>query len=460
MNIRFFLRQTKYMAYRSFYCFVAFFFVMLVSNSLKAQTTFNSLENFISYATSRSVNLQSGQIRLDQAKQAKLAALLAIPDINANTFFNYTNNTQIPVTLVPAGAFGGDTGAGGGNNSGFRELQFGVKYNSNWTATAEIKLFNLQGWEGLKLSKMNIEATNSDNKLTNKLLQEDIASIYYNIITLQEQLKATKQNLLVADTLKQIVENKFQQGLVKPQEVNNAKANFLNTSESVKQIEFMISQQYLALKTLCDIPESEGIAINESIDESKIGKVTNIDFNQLSIENNTWKEKRAWSSYQQAKFSQVPTISFVISGTKQQFNPNAGLFDSNVRWIPSSYIGFKLTWALPSANAISQIYKAKYDYRLAVKSTEQAKIKAELNNKQLGVNYEKALSQWQTNKDLYQLNVDSYRKNFNLYQDGLLGLEQTLNSFNAMVNSNYNQISSGIAVMAAQAKIEINNRIK
>ncbi len=434
---------------------VLFLALFTVGKSYAQQMEFTNLESFINYATTQSINLQSGQIRLDQAKQAKIAALLAIPDVSANTFLNYTNNTQIPVTLVPADALGGTGQAGT-----FRELQFGVKYNTNWTVSAEVKLFNLQGWEGLKLSKINIEATQSDNKLTNKLLQEDIASIYYNVVMLNEQLKATKQNLLVADTLQQIVENKFQQGLVKPQEVNNAKANYLTTLESVKQIEFMLTQQYLALKILCDIPESEQISIKEMIDKSKVGKVSSIDFNQLSVENSTWKEKRAWSSYQQNRLSQMPSISFFLSGNRQQFNPNAGLFDSNVRWIPSSYIGFKLSWVLPTANSVSQIYKAKYDYQLAVKNTEQTKIKAELTNKQLGVNYEKALSQWNTNQALYQLNADSYQKNLNVYNDGLLGLDQTLNSFNAMVNSNYNLISSGISVLLAQAKIEINNKMK
>lgn len=438
---------------KQFLIIIALFLAVFATNNANSQTVFNNFDALISYATPKSINLQSGEIRLNQAKKAKIAAIMGIPDLATNSFLSYTNNTQLPVNLFPAEILGGQKGT-------FQEIQLGVQYNTQLNVTAEVKLLNLQGWENLKLSKMNIEANHADNKLTIKSFQEDIATIYFNIITLQEQLKATGQNLLAADTLQQIVENKFQQGLVKSQEQNSSKANYLNTAESVKQIKFLIAQQYLALKTLCDIPENEEIRIDESIDISKIVPIPIIDFNQLSIENSLWKEKRAWSSYRQVRLAQMPSISLFFSGSRQQFNPQSTLFDNNIRWIPSSYIGLRLSWGLPSANAISQTFKAKYDYQLALKNTEQVKIRTELNHKQLGVNYEKALSQWTTNQELYRLNQDSYQKNLNLYNDGLMGLDQTLNSFNVMVNSNYSLIASAISVLLAQSKIQINNKIR
>jgi hypothetical protein len=83
-----------------------------------------------------------------------------------------------------------------------------------------------------------------------------------------------------------------------------------------------------------------------------------------------------------------------------------------------------------------------------------------MEQRQLGIDFSKAISQWTTNTEVYELKKESYEKNLNLYSEGILSLDQTLNSYNAMVSSNYNRISSAINVLLAQSKIDINNKIK
>jgi outer membrane protein TolC len=417
----------------------------------QAQKTFSSLDELITYAFSQSTTLQANEIKMTQAKKAKLAAALGVIDPSGNISFSYTNNTQLPVNLFPAEVFGGEPGT-------FREVQSGVQYVSNFNQNAEIKLFNLAGWENLKLAKLNINLTESDNKLSIKTLQENIASAYFNIVNLQEQLKSSQQNVLVSDTLWQIVKNKYQAGIGKPQDVNDAEANYLNTKESTKQIEYLLQQQYLSLKIFCDIPENELIIINQSMD-AKLAQTT-VEQNDLGFRNSLLKESVALSSYRQQKWLLLPTISFVASNTRQQFNTRGRLFDNDVRWIPSNYIGIKLNLPMPSANSISQRNKAKFDYLLAQKNTEHTKLKSALEYRQLQVDFDKVNSQYNTNQSIYNLKKDTYQKNLNLYTEGLLDLNQTLNSFNAMVNSNYNLISSNINVLLSQAKIEINNKLK
>ena len=420
-----------------------------------AQTpsSFESLESLLDYAMQTSLSLQSGDIRLQQAKTAKLAALLAIPDPNGSTSATYTNNTQLSVNLFPAEIVGGQKGS-------FREVQLGVQYNTNANFYADIKLLNLQGWENLKLAKLNIAVTETDNLLVRKTLQEDIAAVYFNIVTLQEQLKATQQNIAAADTLWQIVQQKYQQGIAKPQEVNQAQVSVLNNKENAAQISFVLSQQYLALKLLCDIPENAPLNITEQAQAKPLLTPPTIANNDLLAENSRLKELKALSAFRQSKLAQLPTFSFFFSQTTQQYNTQSTLFDSNVRWIPSSYIGFKLSLSLPNANAVSQIAKAKYDYHLAQKSTMQTNIKANITQQQLAIGYEKAQSQWTTHQKVHELNVESYQKNLNLYNEGLLSLSQTIDSFNAQVNSQYNVISAAIAIQLAKAKIQIHNTVK
>jgi outer membrane protein TolC len=421
------------------------------SKNAIAQNTFSNLDELLSFVKTKSITLQQGDIKITQAKKAKLAAIIGVLDPTNVNSFTVNNNLRQQVLVVPSEAFGGTPG-------GFNELTIGTKYVNTLNVNLDIKLINLAGWENLKLAKINIQKNEVDNKLNEKILNENIASAYYNIINIQEQIKQNEQNLKSATTLLKTSENKYALGLVKQQDVNDTKASFLTTEENNKQLLFLEKQNILSLKILCDIPENETIEIKNNgstINQEK----PSITFNELNFKSNELKEKYALSNYRQNKASLLPTASFVFSNNVQQNTSNFELFDSSVKWINSYYVGLKLSFGLPTAKSISQVYNAKFDYQLAQKNSEQSKIKSEIEYKQLNVDFDKAISQAKANDEIFKLRKDTYDKNQKLYSEGLIGIDQTLNSYNAMVNANYNAISSLINIQLAQSRIDINNKI-
>jgi outer membrane protein TolC len=421
--------------------------------SVKAQKVVTNFEEFARYAASKSVALKNGEIQLTQAQKAQLSSIYGIIDPTGNLSGTYTNNTQLPVNLFPAEILGGQAGT-------YKEVQLGVQYQTNFNLNLDIKLFNRQGWENLKLSKINVEMLASDNKISLKNLHENTAVVYFNIVTLQEQLKATAINRGAADTLYASVFRKFQQGLVKQQDVNDAKINVLTIEQSMQQIKFLISQQYLALKLLCDMPETEDLQIDEAVSSDVLKPIPPIERTSLLVNNTLIKENFAQSNYKKSLYGYLPTLSFFAAATTQQYNTKGTLFDGNVNWIPSNYVGLRLNIPIPSSNTIAQVSKAKYDVLLSKNNVEQAKIKTDLDVKQLEIAYNKALSQVKSNKDIYEIRKDTYQKNLLNYNAGIISIDQTLDSFNAMVNSNYDLISSTISVLLAEVKINIQNKIK
>ena len=169
---------------------IAFLIFSIVWVTADAQKTFAKLDELLNYAQTKSISLKSGDIKMMQAQKAILAAKLNIIDPTLNTNSALTNNTQLPVNLFPAEAFGGSAGS-------YREVQMGVKYVTNLNQYADVKLLNLGAWENLKLAKINIETTASDNKLTLKNLYDNIAAAYFNIVNLQEQRASTQQNIVI-----------------------------------------------------------------------------------------------------------------------------------------------------------------------------------------------------------------------------------------------------------------------
>ncbi len=260
---------------------IAFLVFSIVWVTADAQKTFAKLDELLNYAQTKSISLKSGEIKMSQAQKAILAAKLNIIDPTLNTNSSFTNNTQLPVNLFPAEVFGGEPGT-------YREVQAGVKYVTNLNQYADVKLLNLGAWESLKLAKINIETTASDNKLTLKNLYDNIAAAYFNIVNLQEQRASTQQNIAAAETLLRTAQNKYEQGLVKQQDVNDAKASLLNTQENAKQLAFLAQQNELSLKILCDIPENEAIEIKQSVENYSFS-APNIQLNDLSVTNSSLK---------------------------------------------------------------------------------------------------------------------------------------------------------------------------
>ena len=426
--------------------------VLLISNLsyALAQRTFTSLDALLAYSSTKSISMQSNDIRLLQAKKAQLAAIIGIADPQANISGSFLNNTQLPVNLFPAEIFGGQKGE-------FREVQTGVKYNTSSAQSLDIKLLNLEAWQNLKLSKINIEITETDNKLNQKSLYENIASTYYNIVQLNAQLESTKQNLLVADTLLQVTENKYKQGIAKQQDINESRVNQLTIKENINQIAYLIKQHYLSLKILADIPQNEEIEIIEKVNANPLPAEPNIKLNDLLVQSYLLKQQSALTNLQKTKRSMAPTLSFVANNSFNQYNNEFTVFGG--KWITSNYVGLKLNFVLPNANTISNQYKAQYDYQLAQKNTEQARIKSDLTYKQLETDWSKALSQQKSHAEILAIQQDTYQKNKNLYNEGLQSIDRTLSSFNAMLNANYSLIASTVSILLAQSKIDINNKL-
>jgi outer membrane protein TolC len=430
---------------------VIIYSLLLLHIPATAQTTISTFDEFIPFAKANSLTIKNGEIQLTQAKKAKLASLLGIIDPAGNASFSYTNNTQLPINLIASEILGGAPGT-------FKEVRFGVQYNSNFNTYVEAKLLNLQGWEDYKLSKLNIKLTEGNNKLSIKSLFENSANIFFNIATLNEQLKSANKTLFSADTLYNITLNKYQAGLINQQILNESIINRKEREAEIDQIKFLIKEQYIALKLICDIPDSIEFVIDTKEKDSP--KNQQIEANNLLLNIAQLNYQSTLSNYRKAKYAFMPSISLLTSISNQQFNTKNRLLDNSVSWIPSSYIGFRLSVPLPSASSIAAVSKAKYDSQLAFNDQEKAKIKTHNEFIKLQIEYNKALSQIESNKAVYLLRKENYEKNVANFKEGLIGLDVTLKSFTEMVNSNYSLLASEKMVALVLTKILINNTIK
>lgn len=418
-----------------------------------AQLRFSSLDSVLSYADRQSLTIRSVPIKQEQAKKAKLAALLGIPDVTGDAYFSHTNNMRLPVSLFPSEVFGDPPGS-------FRQIEVGIQYVTTVGAFIDVKLINPAGWENFKLSKINIDLTETDALTVRKSIYENIATVYFNIVNLQEQQKAIRENLSAADTLQRIVRNKYESGIAKQQDVNDTRVSFLDAEERSRQCDYLLRQQYLALKILADIPSSDSIRVDNPIETTGVTVEGKATYNDLPVRKSRLDERIAWHTYSQSRLGLLPTLSVFAGAYNNQYNTKSTWFDRNVDWIPNNYVGIRLNVKIPSASQVAQVYRTKYNHQLSLKNLEQSEIRTVNEFERLGTDYEKAVSQYMAYKNILALRRDSYQKNLMAYREGIIPLDETIQSFNDMVNANYNTINSGINILLAQARIDINNKIK
>lgn len=208
---------------------------LLLTQVVNAQKelSFNNLDLLLKYAENNSVFIKTGEQQSLLAKWQKISAQAGLVNFRMQTNFNLTNNLELPVSFLPAEAFGGTPGT-------FKEVTMGRQYVGNLNLSPQIDIINPASWAKLKSANVNVELTNVNNLIAKKSLFESVSATYHNIISLQEQIEITQKSLLAADTLLIIMQNKYSEGIVRQQDLNDAHINQLTLSDNLEQLDLSL----------------------------------------------------------------------------------------------------------------------------------------------------------------------------------------------------------------------------
>jgi len=431
-------------------------FVMLIccglSSSAQRQLSFNSFNEIFSYADGHSGVFKNANQEAILAKYQTLAAKLSIWNLKSDANFSATDNTKLATTFIPAEIFGGQAGT-------FKKVIFGQQFVTNLNITPQIDILNLYAIAKIRLSKVNEGLTRYNNLITKKNLYENLAGTYFNILSYKWEIAITENSLLNADTLTEIMQNKLSEGVARSQDVNDALANKLATKDKLQQLQIQLDVQYTTLKLLCDIDIDTRINIDDT-------KYPEQQFDSLLNANGNLEEQQQdlQKQYQQADLNASkkwlsPTVTLFSSFAFQQ-NTSNRLFD-NSQWFASNYVGIRITLPLvPDVTKWVAVKNARINVIIADDNLQHARLQNRVNNIQLQLDYQKAFSSYRLALQIEALKKDSYRKNLNIYKEGILSATDLLNSLNEWLNNSLNTASQFAACAYAKAKININNSVK
>ena len=255
------------------------------------------------------------------------------------------------------------------------------------------------------------------------------------------------------------MQNKYSEGIVRQQDLNDAHINQLTLSDNLEQLNLSLKQQYYSLKVLCDIPESTSINIDEQPDYDKqIIPGLHAD-NQLQYESSLLNVEMAKADLRTNRLMQFPTVSLVFYDSWQQ-NSNSKFFDSDVNWLNSQYVGLKVSVPFPDINRYTLTKSSRINQVISSINAEHTKLENDLTNKQLILDYEKAYSQLNTAKQIYQLKEQNYGMVLNQFNMSILSSDKLIIAFNDLLASRLNYSSALANLNYTLSKIEINNRVR
>lgn len=428
--------------------------VLFCAASLQAQINFTSVDSVFAYAERNSSTSKINNEQILLAKWTRVAALANTVNFRNPVSFSATDNLMLPVSFIPADAFGGPHGT-------FKSVTLGQQYVSNFNFNPQIDIINPYNLAKVKSASVNKELTEVNALVNKKNLFESISAAFYNIVSMQEQIFILQQNLVASDSLIMIAANKYGEGLIREQDLNNVKVTRLGVQDKLTQLQKNLDQQINSLKILCDISASTKILVSTSSSYKDATYSTGLtSSSSLLFKSSILQAEFARAELKANRWSMMPVISAVYYQGWQN-NSNSMFFDSKQPWIQSQYIGLRISVPFPpDVNKLSQNYTSKINYRIAYMTAEHAKLQNDLNNENLNLEYEKALSSYGIAKEVYTLKTSNYSKSLNQYKEGIMSTDIFLTAYTDMLSSKINLSASQAALEHAKTRIQINNNIK
>lgn len=430
---------------------VLFLLMLALSDFIRAQVVFSSVKDVYAFIDHQSAVAKKQNIKSIEAKRGRLLAIYSAIDPRVSGTLNMTNNTTLPVSLFPAEAFGGEEGT-------YQEVETGIKYTNTFGQSLELDVIDVSAWRDLKLARLNQEMVALKGELDMLSYKEEASKVYFDILKYRAQMETSQKSKWIADSLLSVLKYRLEKGLVRSQDFQLTKINAIKAQSNVEKLEFILQHEIMALKILCDMDAEIDLIINEDIATETISfQPLPVKANEVSIRYTTLNEMYKKEQLRQVGLENLPRLSAFASNSWQQFSTNFSLFDKEVGWINSNYIGLKITYQIPTSSYFVSHSRSKTDYLIAQEELKHTMLEKKQLAEQLQTNYKREWANWSSNLEVMNLRKDIYEKTIKNYESGLIGVEELLDVLNELISSEYDQISAKVDVLIAWNKIELNN---
>lgn len=309
--------------------------------TVKAQNQF-SLDEAINYALTNNQDLKNAIVATKDADaQVFETRADGLPQVTAN--FGYTNNTEIPVNLVPANVF--DPTAGPDEIAAVR---FGVQHQSNFGISASQMIWDGSFFIGLKAAKMLREKVVVDEEKARVDVIENVTKAYYLVLVNEVRTDLIDANIKTIETTLEDTRALYENGFAEKIDVSRLQVQLNNLNAERQGVEQAISTSKNLLKLSLGMPMDENLELTtslESIDFSyDLESVLNYNVQErVEAQQIDYLKRLAVLDVKNVTAGYIPTVSLNAGWGRNTGNDSfSNLWNGNRRWFTNSSIGLSV----------------------------------------------------------------------------------------------------------------------
>jgi len=399
--------------------FILAFLVVLLSVHATAQSLAVSLEEAIQIAVDSSYATRDAEFNLEK-KQKEVQEVIAIglPQVNAQAEFQ--NFLDIPVSLVPAEFFGGESGE-------LAEVQFGVNYNLTGSVTATQLIADGTYFIGLQAAKTVVELARVQKSKAEQEIKVATADAYYTVLLAQANFDILTENVANLDKTLEETRALFENGLTEEQDVDQLELNRNKLVISRDNTERILKISRQSLLFIMGLPIDTDIVLTDDI-ESLVSLSNSPKYLQAQPNLLTHPD------YLLAK-TNVELADLQIRGDKATFYPSLSaffthqqvgqsnefeFFESGAPYFPTTIVGATLNIPIFSGfQRKRQLQQSQIAYEQSQMQLTQAEDGLKLEIERARSNYEAALKSWENQKRSFELAQRINQKTTIKYSEGV-----------------------------------------
>lgn len=393
-------------------------FAPVTAQSIKLK----SVEDAVDYALAYNPDLRIYRLNQEKAKQDFEAVRYhRLPVISSS--FSGQNNKSLPVTPLPGELFGhpGQT----------IEAEFGKKYNYNAGITLSKSILDFQARFAAKTAKVGAEIAKANEDVYKQKLSEQTALYYYTAIVTRKALEVQREDFETADSILQLVNQKFQKGITGKYDVNLAKINKNSVQQSIISYEKLLDQCRFNLRLLFGLPTGTDIVFDEKLEINrynlepvqKIGLDPELAIYELQLAQSEYKLK-------QQKSLLLPKFTINSYWGWQQYRDDSGFSWEDNDWSDIRF--WSLNISIPIFTGFStknKIESAQVGLNLAQITMEREKEKSRIADEHLIKDYNNNIKSLRTVMDSYLIAKENNTLSLQRYEQGLISLINYFDSF-------------------------------
>ncbi|GHB82887.1 TolC family protein [Persicitalea jodogahamensis] len=424
---------------------------LLAVDPAQAQTPY-TLEAAVDYAIKNNLNIKNTQLDSKSA-ESRIGEIRAagLPQVSATA--GLIDNLIIQTAFLPA--FIG----GGSPDDPPVAVQFGVKYQSNVSATLNQLIFSGSYIVGLRAAATYRELAKKNVTQSKVTVAEAVTKAYYSAQVAVERAKVLDLNIERLDTLMRDTRATFEAGFVEKIDVDRLEVQLNNLKTERQNVQNLIELSYTLLKFQMGMPLTDQIVLTDIVDESDANSLPapisnavdyskRIEYSLLNTQGELAELdiKRIRSGY-------LPTASAFASYGYNSGRNNFGEIFSQ-KWFNNSAIGLNIQ--IPIFDGLTK----KYQLQQAQITSDKVKVGRDLLTQSIDLQVQQAnitLTNSLQTLETQQRNVDLAEEVVRVskikYQEGVGSNIEVINAESSLKEAQTNYFAALYDVLIAKVDL-------